>query len=239
MLCSLLAVAAADYSRCGDARAQDTCRRVHAMEPTLPIRPQFLPESEQLSPCIARKGGGDPACLPSVHVISGWHMFADESLGFLEHVPGIEVRSSKSCFDDWDDDSGGGRWVESFGGPLRSKSGLMITHCNRLLSWYPAFAGRYTSVWSQSYFPCKERTMKAYPREDYINGRMWSECRPAALRAHDAAMGTNGSGYEATPPMVMSALYGTRVKVISALRNPIDRLETSFWQVCSLGGGWG
>merc|ERR1712070_538479 len=49
-------------------------------------------------------------------------------------------------------------------------------------------------------------------------------------RAHDAAMGTNGSGYEATPPMVMSALYGTRVKVISALRNPIDRLETSFWQ---------
>ena len=37
------------------------------------------------------------------------------------------------------------------------------------------------------------------------------------------------SAISATPPFVMRTLYGDKVKIISALRNPIDRLETSFW----------
>ena len=50
------------------------------------------------------------------------------------------------------------------------------------------------------------------------------------MRVHDAAMGSGGVGQEATPPFVMRTLYGQgRAKVISALRHPVDRLETSFW----------
>jgi len=58
---------------------------------------------------------------------------------------------------------------------------------------------------------------------------MWPICRPRALEAHDRAMGTGGAGQEATPPFVMKALYGSHVRVVSALRHPLDRLETSFW----------
>ena len=65
---------------------------------------------------------------------------------------------------------------------------------------------------------------------DYYALRLWPICRPAAMRAHDAAMGTGGVGHEATPPFVMRTLYGSsRAKVVSALRHPVDRLETSFW----------
>ena len=47
---------------------------------------------------------------------------------------------------------------------------------------------------------------------------MWPICRPAAMRVHDAAMGSGGVGQEATPPFVMRTLYGQgRAKVASAL----------------------
>jgi hypothetical protein len=50
------------------------------------------------------------------------------------------------------------------------------------------------------------------------------------MLAHDSAMGRGGVGQEATPPFVMRTLYGRgRAKVVSALRHPVDRLETAFW----------
>jgi len=194
------------------------------MEPGLPIRPQF--SKDFVNPCVEM--AGKTVCLPYVHVISGWHMFSSESLGWLKNVKQLEMRGGGGCFDDWDGDQGGNKWAQSWGGP--PASGAVITaHCDKLLSWYPAFAGRYTSAWGKSYGPCKEAEIAKNPKADYYATAMWQVCRPRALSAHDAAMGTGGAGLEATPPFVMKALYGPRVKVISALRNPTDRLETSFW----------
>ena len=69
-----------------------------------------------------------------------------------------------------------------------------------------------------------------------MSNRAAAVCRPRALQAHDVAMGTGGAGLEATPPFVMKMLYGGagRVRVVSSLRHPVDRLETAFWlhQVC-------
>ena len=41
------------------------------------------------------------------------------------------------------------------GGPP-SSGAVLMTHCNKLLQWYPAFAGRYTAAWGKAYGPCKE-----------------------------------------------------------------------------------
>ena len=194
------------------------------MEPSMPIYPKF--SSAFLNPCVETTQ--KTICLPYVHIISGWHMFSEESLGWLKHVKQLEVRGGGGCFDDWTGDSGRG-WTQSWGGPPQSGA-VIMTHCNKLLGWYPAFAGRYTSAWGNEYGPCKESQIAKDPHADYYAKYMWQVCRPRAIKAHDLAMGTGGSGKEATPPFVMKALYGpSRVKVISALRNPVDRLETSFW----------
>ena len=44
-------------------------------------------------------------------------------------------------------------------------------------------------------------------------------------------MGDGGVGEEATPPYVMRALYGSspKVRLLAVVRNPTDRLESSFW----------
>ena len=204
----------------GDA----VCERVRAMEPSLPIHPTFMADS--LNPCVETSSG--PRCLPYVHVISGWHMFSEEALGWLKQVKTLEARGGSGCFADWQSDAGGGQWAQSWGKPPIG-GGVILAHCNKLLSWYPAFAGRYTSAWGKAYGPCKESEIAAHPNADYYATSMWAKCRPAALQAHDLAIGVGGSGHEATPPYVMRALYGSRVRIISALRNPVDRLETAFW----------
>ena len=195
------------------------------MEPTLPIHPTLVPGL--LNPCIE---AGQPKCLPYVHVVSGWHMFSEEALGWLKKLKAVDMRSGLGCFDDWGEgDEGAAKWVSSFGTPPTTDT-VIISHCNKLLTWYPAFAGRYTSAWGKAYGPCKTKEMAALPKGvDYYATKMWQVCRPAALAAHDKAMGTGGPGKEATPPFVMRSLYGPRVRVISALRSPVDRLETSFW----------
>jgi len=191
----------------------------------MPINPSYTAAA---NPCVASLIGVQPHCLPLIYVISGWHMLSDESLGWLKTIDGVETRSGP-CFDDWPDDSGAARWVRAWE-PMPQEGRVILAHCNKLLSWYPAFAGRYTSAWGKSYAPCKERSIAALkPGEDYYRDRMWQVCRPQALAAHDAAMGTGGVGLEATPPFVMRALYGERVRLVAALRSPVDRLETSFW----------
>ena len=85
------------------------------------------------------------------------------------------------------------------------------------LSWYPAFAGRYTSAWGKEYGPCKTHEMAKGKEAErtYYDVAMWQTCRPGAMRAHDAALGRGGSGHEATPPFVMRALYGPKVRLVS------------------------
>ena len=133
------------------------------------------------------------------------------------HVP-IQLDTSHDgpCFDDWADDSGGGKWVKQWGSAPAAGT-LKVATCNKLLGWYPAFAGRYTSAWGKEYGACKEREL--HKPGDYYSQRMWPICRPAAMLAHDSAMGRGGAGQEATPPFVMRTLYGqARAKVVAALR---------------------
>ena len=78
----------------------------------MPIYPKF--SSAFLNPCVETTQ--KTICLPYVHIISGWHMFSEESLGWLKHVKQLEVRGGGGCFDDWTGDSGRG-WTQSWGGP--------------------------------------------------------------------------------------------------------------------------
>jgi len=213
----------ADYADPTRCHADPLCLRVHSMEPTMPIAPKLA--DGVVNPCIETKDG--LVCLPAVHLIGGWHMFAKEALSFLHQIKLLDTSHDGSCFDDWGDDSGGRKWVQQWGSAPAAGT-LKVATCYKLLGWYPAFAGRYTSAWGKEYGACKEREL--HKPGDYYAERMWPICRPAAMRAHDAAMGSGGVGREATPPFVMSTLYGPGgAKVISVLRHPVDRLETSFW----------
>ena len=157
--------------------------------------------------------------------VVSWHMFDGEALGFLGRGGPIDLRGGP-CFYDWEDDAQGARkWVERVA-TTSAPGRLSGADCNKLLSWYPAFAGRYTRAWGRSYGPCKTEEMKKLaPGKDYYasNGPLWTVCRPRVGGARSAEIG--GVGHEATPPFVMRMLYGDKVKIISALRNPIDRLR--------------
>ena len=131
------------------------------------------------------------------------------------HPLQLDTSRDGACFDDWADDSGGGKWVKQWGSAPAAGT-LKVATCNKLLGWYPAFAGRYTSAWGKEYGACKEREL--HKPGDYYSQRMWPICRPAAMLAHDSAMGRGGAGQEATPPFVMRTLYGQgRAKVVAAL----------------------
>ena len=169
----------ANASRCGVDR---TCQRVAAAEPYLPIAPPVLPSATSPNPCVDVGGGAAAKCLPFVHAISGWHMFTDEALGFLWRTEALTTRST-SCFDDWDDDAGALKWVDGGGGPPKSPARYVVAHCNKLLGWYPAFAGRYTAAWGRAYGPCKtselERIKREKKGEDYYADAMWKVRRSA------------------------------------------------------------
>ena len=113
-----------DPSRCTD----EVCRRVHDMEPSLPIAPDFLPKYD--NPCFT-DANNKLSCLPDVHVIAGWHMLEASSLtGFLKSHPMLETRGG-GCFDDWADDQGAARWASGWGGPPRSGAKHVLAHCNK------------------------------------------------------------------------------------------------------------
>ena len=83
-------------------------------------------------------------------------MFAKEALSFLHQIKKLDTSHDGSCFDDWGDDSGGGKWAQQWGSAPAAGT-LKVATCNKLLGWYPAFAGRYTSAWGKEYGVCKER----------------------------------------------------------------------------------
>ena len=129
----------ADEHRC--PTNDDLCRRVAVIEPSLPIHPPFV--DGQRNPCIDHKGRLH--CLPSVHLISGWHMLTDEALTpWLSASPAVQVRNA-GCFNLWDDDDGARKWAAGWGGPPPNASHLiMTTACSaKLLTWHPEYAGRY------------------------------------------------------------------------------------------------
>ena len=103
----------ADYAAPSRCHGDRLCLRVHAMKPTLPLAPPLA--DGVVNPCIETAGGGGLVCLPGVHLIGGWHMFAAEALSFLHGIKRLDTSRDGGCFDDWHDGSGGGKWVQQWG----------------------------------------------------------------------------------------------------------------------------
>jgi len=154
-------------------------------------------------------------------------------MSWLKELTQVEVRSGV-CFGQWTSDDGASRWANSWGGPPQDPSKVIVAGggiCGaKLLTWQPEHAGRYLNRLTEAYVRCRDGEMASnVSRAIYYKERAWPVCHAEASRAHDAAIGTGGSGHEASPPFVMRALYGQRVRVLAALRNPVDRLENAFW----------
>jgi hypothetical protein len=175
--------------------------------------------------------------MPWVFLLGGWHSFLDEALlSPLQRANSADVRTS--CFYNWQEAKGAEQWPASFGKSRPDKT-LMAT-CTHALQFYPAFAGRFHSAWADAYGPCKtaqladpKNRLPGAPGYYAHDGGTWQVCRPAALRAHDAAVGTGGVGAEATPPFALGALFGPsgvgRARIVAVVRNPSERFEASFW----------
>jgi hypothetical protein len=192
------------------------CRRISALEPSLPIHPPF--DASRRTPCIMPAAGSSAVCLPAVHVLSGWHMLGEDSIWpwFQKH-PQVEVRGSASgCFNFWRHADGAAKWVEGWRRSPPSPSTLTVSlACSaKQLTWHPEYAGRYWFNGLDAYTACCAQ-----------HGT--SHCD--VIRSHGEALGEGGISQEATPPFVMEALYGRSVRVVVALRSPVDRMETAFW----------
>ena len=131
-------------------------------------------------------------------------------------------RAHGQCFDDWGDDAGGGG-----ASPGARQQAQMVTSVQaaRLV---PGVCRAATSV-GEGVQPVQGARDEAGRRGRLLRERDLDDLRPAALKAHDLAPGR--AGQRATPPFVMRALYGRdRVRIVAAVRHPVDRLETSYAQ---------
>ena len=228
-------------SRC--TPSDSLCARAHVQEPWLPVLPPFGESAQTgVNPCMRLEMDGNggktvlDSCFPGAHLLPAWHSFAHEALDNLFRAhPQVRMASNSLCFGHWVGDQGAARWARTFGAPRRGT--LLLQSCESLLQWYPAFAARYLKTWNAFYDKCKGDELARLhgigkDERDYFGegGAMWRSCRPGALAAHDKATGTGGPGAELTPPFVMRNAYGaTHGRLLIVLRNPVERLETSFW----------
>ena len=194
----------ASEERC-DA-SDELCHRVHRLEPTLPIHPPFEPA--RATPCILDTS----VCLPAVYVLSGWHMLAEDGIQpwFQQH-PSAAVENEAGCFNMWRRDDEAVRWVQSWRAtPNNATVYKVATECSlKMLTWHPEYAGRYWTAGVEAYERC---------RTGRTGGTPDSSCE--VLNSHGDAIGRGGIAKEATPPFVLRALYGSRVKLVAALRSP-------------------
>ena len=138
---------------------------------------------------------------------------------FFQH-PQVEIREKAGCFNLWGpSDASAEQWVKSWGGPPANASTLLATVvCStKLLTWHPEYGGRYWSAGLQHYERCRAAAPNASVPECDL------------LAAHTEAIGSGGTGHEATPPFVLRTLYGARARLVMALRSPVDRIETAYW----------
>ena len=223
---SLALAPLADASRC--APADELCQRIHRLEPALPIRPLF--QENRATPCLT-----DSVCLPAIHVLTGWHMLHEEGIvRWMAQHPLIEIRSGGGCFNLWKDHLGAAAdWVKSWGGPPANDSTrIAAVNCAaKTLTWHPEYAGRYWTAAATLFERCKSNTTSAQcgRLQQQQPGKAAPSGADPRLSTHTELIGNGGVGHEATPPFVMRALYGRHVRLIVALRSPVDRIETAFW----------
>jgi N-acetylgalactosamine 4-sulfate 6-O-sulfotransferase len=103
------------------------------------------------------------------------------------------------------------------------------------MSFYPGFAGRFHKYWEEAYWPCKEACVadRTGCGRSYYEKEQWETCKPRALANHDQSVAlpatVSSPALNATPPLIMKAFFGSAVKLIVLLRDPVDRLRHAFY----------
>ena len=199
------------------------------------------------SPCLtqppaAKKGGR--RCVPGAFLIGNWQSNAKGLGAIVGTHPDIVSVGNDKCYGAWTDDAGGRRWLSKGMAKVAfdpERQLVAALGCVTALNFYPGFAGRYHKFWEREYWPCKAACTKdkecSRTYYDASNPRgMWM-CKGRALAAHDRAVslavspaGAGGANnLTLTPPYLMRAFYGSRVKLIATVRSPVDRLRHAFY----------
>lgn len=197
--------------------------------------------SDGLTPCLELKSG-QKRCVPGAFLIGNWQSSFKAGQSLVGAHPDIKQSSNAGCFGSWDGDGkgGGSKWLRSQRLPAdfdASKKLVAALGCVTSLIFYPGFAGEYHMWWEKSYWPCKAACLndpacsRGYYNDPGPRGQ-WA-CKAKALAAHDREVALPAAGatpaLNATPPFLMRAFYGSRVKLIAIVRSPIDRLRTAFY----------
>jgi N-acetylgalactosamine 4-sulfate 6-O-sulfotransferase len=189
--------------------------------------PIFNPELR--SPCVDG-AGSTRHCVPGAYLIGNWQSNAKGLGAIIGTHPDIVTAGNDRCFGQWRDDKGGRKWLRQAAPPTfdPKRHLLAALGCVTSLIFYPGFAGRFHKYWERAYWPCKaECNDDPKCAKTYYEKHMWP-CKSKALAAHDQTVAV--PGLNATPPYLMHAFYGVRVKLITTLRSPIDRLRHAFYQ---------
>lgn len=187
-----------------------------------------------LTPCVADKGGL-VRCVPGALLIGNWQSNSKGLGAAIGAHPDIKGVSNDKCFQTWTDDKGGRRWLRQAApaGFDARRQLLAALGCVTMLTFYPGFAGRFHKFWEKVYWPCKAKCVREKACEkSYYQREMWP-CKQAALAAHDRAvlLPTTAStpALNVTPPYLLRAFYGARLKLLACVRSPIDRLRHAFY----------
>ena len=186
------------------------------------------------TPCVADKGGL-VRCVPGAFLIGNWQSNSKGLGAAIGAHPDIMGVGNDRCFQTWTDDKGGRRWLRQTApaGFDARRQLLAALGCVTMLTFYPGFAGRFHKFWEKEYWPCKAKCVREKACEKtYYQREMWP-CKQAALAAHDRAalLPTTAStpALNVTPPYLLRAFYGARVKLVACVRSPIDRLRHAFY----------
>ena len=188
------------------------------------------------TPCLRDKGKSR-RCLPGAYLIGNWQSNAKGLAALIGSHPDISNVGNDRCFQHWSNDRGGRTWLQQPAprGFDPQRHLMAAFGCVTQQAFYPGFAGRFHRAWEAKYWPCKAACMadpKCAPH--YFEKRVW-RCKARALAAHDRATRlaatSDAPGLNVTPPHFMRAFYGgARVKLITIIRAPVDRVRHAFYQ---------
>jgi hypothetical protein len=190
-----------------------------------------------LNPCVADARTGAKHCVPGAYILGNWQSNAKGLGALIGAHPNISAVGNERCFAHWTNDKAGRQWLRKRApeGFDPSRQVLAALGCVTMLTFYPGFAGRFHKYWEESYWPCKAECVRDKQCErEYFSpkGRQWP-CKLAALRHHESKVSlprtADSPALNVTPPYLMRAFYGTRVRLLAVVRSPIDRLRHAFY----------